>query len=347
MPGGNSNTSIIGGMFGLQATPDEDAQYPPFLADTSFFLINSRSSIWYLINSLKPRQVWCPSYLCHTIIDAINRTESRINFFEVDDQLSIPKNNWVKKVEKGDIVIFINYFGFPTEERILSDVKEAGAWIVSDSSQTLFLSNGEDNIDFSIYSPRKIIGIVDGGIICQHSKLEMDMIKLEQPEDSWWLRAFQASILRRDFDIQGNDRKWFEIFQETEKESPIGAYKMSDLSKGLLLNHFNYNRIFDKRRENYSTLATRLESIALKPYLPENVAPLGFPIIVSNRDSVRESLFKNQIYPPVHWDIKNWTPERFRKSHALSREIMTIPCDQRYDTDTMEMIADHLLRVIQ
>jgi len=346
MSAGKLNSSIVGGMFGLQTTPDEDIQYPPFLIDNHLLLVNARSSIWYLTESLKPKHVWCPSYLCHTITDAIKKTNSIIRFYEVDDHLSIPSNDWIDQVVNGDIVIFINYFGFPIENKVLLDTKDAGAWIVLDSSQTLFPSNTEDVIDFTIYSPRKFIGIVDGGIICQHCDLDLNKIELKQPPESWWISAFQASILRKEFDLLGGNRKWFELFQETERDSPLGAFEMSDLSRVLMINHFNYGRISSKRRENYKYLANKLGNFALYPQLPENVVPLGFPIKNSERDVIREFLFTQEIYPPIHWNINGQVPDKFKKSHKLSKEIMTIPCDQRYDTATMDRIADLILKVI-
>jgi dTDP-4-amino-4,6-dideoxygalactose transaminase len=340
------NTSIVGGMFGLQTSPDEDATFPPFLSDNYLLMINARSSIWHIAETLKPKQVWCPSYLCHTLIDAVEKTNSKLRFYEIDDKLSIPSNDWIRHVENGDIVIFINYFGFPTENKILLEAKEAGAWLVLDSSQTLFSSNSENIIDFTVYSPRKIIGIVDGGVICQHSEIALTPRILNEPTESWWLKAFHASTLRRDFDLMGNNKDWFNLFQETEKDSPIGAFKMSEFSKMIMFYHFNYNRISYKRRENYKQLATRLGTLAIYPQIPDNVVPLGFPIKIDKRDIIREFLFTEEIFPPIHWNIDRQVPKKYRKSHKLSTEIMTIPCDQRYGIDTMDRIADLILKVI-
>jgi len=61
---------------------------------------------------------------------------------------------------------------------------------------------------------------------------------------------------------------------------------------------------------------------------------------VQNRDRLRQILFDQEIYPPVHWPIQDVVSEKFIESHRLSAEIMTLPCDQRYDIRDMERMAE-------
>ena len=49
---------------------------------------------------------------------------------------------------------------------------------------------------------------------------------------------------------------------------------MSELSKALLLNSFDYSTIAQRRVDNYRILAHKLDSVALFPYLPAQVIPL-------------------------------------------------------------------------
>jgi hypothetical protein len=73
--------------------------------------------------------------------------------------------------------------------------------------------------------------------------------------------------------------------------------------------------------------------------------PLGFPVRLRNRDTVRQGMFKHDIYPPVHWPIKGKVPVEFRASHRLARQVMTIPCDQRYSVEEMKRVAGVLRRL--
>ena len=152
----------------------------------------------------------------------------------------------------------------------------------------------------------------------------------------------EATINRREFDKYGGKRYWYQLFQAT-KTAPCGYYAMSDLSRQLLYTGFDYSEIAKKRIDNYLVLSSMLKDIALFPTLSKETVPLGFPVRDSRRDIIREKLFQEQIYPPVHWSLDKVTPEEFHESHNLSDNIMTLPCDQRYDKTDMERIAQIVL----
>jgi hypothetical protein len=332
-------TKIIGGMFGLQASPDSNTSSPPFLRNRSVYLINARSGIWLLVHQLAPRQVWCPSYLCHTILVAVKGSVANVRFYETSYDLAISSFEWLDHVQQGDLVILINYFGFGCDSACAIQAREHGAWVLEDASQALLSGNAGQFSDFVLFSPRKFLGIPDGGILCSNCDVHFQGVDLETPAAEWWLWAFSASVLRREFDVYGGARPWFELFQKTESDAPIGPFAMSELSKALLLNSFDYSTIAQRRVDNYRILAHKLDSVALFPYLPAQVIPLGFPIRIKERDKVRQALFAHEIYPPVHWAIQEDVPKEYRDSHKLASDIMTLPCDQRYDGDDMARMA--------
>jgi hypothetical protein len=111
---------------------------------------------------------------------------------------------------------------------------------------------------------------------------------------------------------------------------------MSELSKNLLEHGFDYSSIIRKRIENYRFLDKYLGEFALFSELPTDVVPLGYPIRLKNRDHVRQMLFDDNIYPPVHWPISGVVPKRFIGSHRLADTILTLVCDHRYNMSDME-----------
>jgi hypothetical protein len=137
------------------------------------------------------------------------------------------------------------------------------------------------------------------------------------------------------------------VFQEVKAANPIGPYAMSELTRFLLYHSFNYEAIVQQRVNNYRLLADRLGEVAIFPELARDTVPLGFPIRVKNRDRVRQRLFEHEIYPPVHWAIQGIVPEQFTDSHRLAAEIMTLPCDQRYDNNEMEWMARLVLKELR
>ena len=158
----------------------------------------------------------------------------------------------------------------------------------------------------------------------------------------WWMETTRASILRAEFDRYGGERKWFEIFQKTEASAPLEPFQMSDLTLLILRHAVDWQKVSIRRRDNYKFLASELGQIALIPELIRDVVPLGFPVRLKERERIRQALFAEKIFPQFHWPIAGFVPSEFEASHRLASEIMTLPCDQRYNRSDMERVVRQL-----
>jgi dTDP-4-amino-4,6-dideoxygalactose transaminase len=280
------------------------------------------------------------------MVTAINQSEKQptVRFYEVNYDLKMNASGWLEDVKERDLVVFIDYFGFPYDNTYAIDAQKKGAWIIEDASQSLLSTHIGHNSDFVLFSPRKFLGVPDGGILKSKIDVELFNIKLQEPPANWWLQAFTATVLRREFDLYGGDRRWFPLFREADINGPIGPYSISELSKFLLRHCFDYPSISKQRIENYNVLSHILDEFALFTNLPTGVVPLGFPIRLKNRDQVRNVLFEHNIYPPVHWPIHSVVPKDFTSSHRLADDIMTLLCDQRCNPQDMERMAEIVLQ---
>lgn len=338
---------MIGGMFGLPGRLLEKPCKPTFLRGNPILLFNARSGIKLVIDQLRPGAVWLPSYLCPSILSAIDLEFSSIKFYPVGKDLSVVSNDFLADLRPDDLFLCIDYFGFPYDGYLLEQVQQCGCKILRDCSQALFFDFHKDQVsDFHLFSPRKFLGVPDGGILQAKSKITFQSLNLTLNDEETFITMLQAVILRRDFDLFGDNREWFDYFQRGETLFKPNASPMSDLSQLLLRNGFDYEFIQVQRRKNYIVLAERLSQIALFPLLPDNVVPLGFPVVVPDRDAVRARLFEQEVYPPIHWDIHRIVPAKYEDSRELADHIMTLPCDQRYDENDMFYMADNLLRLL-
>jgi len=340
-----SNHKIIGGMFGLPHELHHKKPIDPgrwlFLNNSNLFLANARSGIWILIDQLKPRNVWMPSYLCPTMVHAVNKEKTNLRFYEIDYDLKIASMDWINHIQTNDLVIIIDYFGFPLNTKVTTAIKEQGGWILEDACQAMLSQHVGNHSDFVLFSPRKFIGVPEGGILASCCDIKFQDIQLHPTSISWWLKMLEATISRREFDRYGRDHHWYKLFRKNEAESPCGYYAMSELSRNLLFSSFDYLSIARHRINNYSLLVSELKEYALFPVLPKGTVPLGFPVRNVDRDQVRNNLFKKKIYPPVHWAIDGVVPSEFRDSLLLADHIMTLVCDQRYIANDMLRIVDN------
>ncbi len=165
----SSDNKIIGGMFGLPETVEPKVAIEPhqwkFLDDANLFLANGRSGIMVLMDSLAPANVWMPSYLSPTMIEAVDQKKTNLRFYEVDYNLHVSSTDWVDQIQTGDLVVMIDYFGFPLSSKFTGLVKEQGGYVLEDACQALLSDHTGRYSDFVLFSPRKTIGVPDGGIL--------------------------------------------------------------------------------------------------------------------------------------------------------------------------------------
>jgi len=332
----------MGGMFGLELfNTVKVMQVPRFLNEHYRLLATARCAVKLLVRTLHPATVWLPSYICGVLIEAAREPGVRVRFYSVGESLQVMEDDWLSEIIAGDLVIFADYFGFDTWSSHGARAKTRGARIVEDACQAMLNKNFSPHSDYVIFSPRKFIGVPDGGILLAKKDAYLPETYLPPPPAKWLLRATNAAIIRSEFDRYGGDQRWFKMFRWIERNGPLEPTRMSDLSAGIL-QVVDWAFIKRRRRQNYKFLSAELGDLAIFPDLSLDVVPLGFPICIPNRDRVRRSLFDEQIYPPVHWDIADVVPHEFAASHRLASQIMTLPCDQRYDRDEMLHMTSRL-----
>jgi len=339
---------LIGGVFGLPLRVPEVVEQGSetwlFQRSDALRLVNARSGFSLLGELLRPRKAWLPSYLCQAVVQGFQAGEVPVEFFPVNDRLFCEAGGWLDRVQPGDLVVRINYFGFLNTDPTFEELLNRGAWIIDDAAQALLTEGIGAAARFVVYSPRKFVGVPEGACLVPMLPAPQKWPALHPIPAAWWLETFSASQLRRDFDLGGGNRDWFSKFQNAEQNALIGPYAMSDFSGHLLDRGFDFSAIALNRRANYRHLLEHLHEFALLHELPDGVVPLGFPIRVENRDAVREQLFRDEVFPPVHWALDGFVPDSFALSHYLARETMTLPCDQRYGEDDMRRLSEAFLR---
>jgi hypothetical protein len=336
--------AIIGGMFGLEtgatdAPGERSESLPVCLAGRRLLLSTGRSAFTLLTRTLRPATVWLPSYLCGVVMGAFPAQLTRVRFYAVDESLRIADTDWLREIQAGDMVVFIDYFGFNQWSDSGAEARKRGAWIVEDAWQALLNERFCDYSHYVIFSPRKFVGVPDGGILLAQGDTSLPEQNFPAPPTRWWIEAFTASQLRAEFDRHGGERRWFELFRKTGAEGPLEPYRMSELSQLILENAIDFAGVSRRRRDNFRLLARALPELAMFVELPDEVVPLGFPIRLAERDRVRQALFEEQIYPPTHWPLDGFIPKEFSTSHALAGKILTLPCDQRYGEDDIERMV--------
>ena len=339
---------LVGGLLGIEEITNTPSEDPGFFDGSHLRLTDARSGIWLLVELLSPKTVWMPSFVCKVMIEAVDKAGVPVCHFELDYDMRMHSTDWIHEVQANDLVIFLDYMGYPSHSDCTKQLREKKAWILDDASQA-WPSNTQSNIaDFTLYSPRKFLGLPDGAVLCFHNNSDlMTDVNLELPPQDWIMKSLAVVQWRRDFDRWNATNPWQELFKTVNDTFPLGPYQMSAFSHMMMTYGINFQHIANRRNANYVILNKLLHDIALFPNAPLDMVPLGFPIRVNNRQDLQDHLLNHNVTSGAAWNLQGVIPNRYKESHRLSKDIITLPCDQRYNEDDMVYVAETIRKHIK
>jgi dTDP-4-amino-4,6-dideoxygalactose transaminase len=302
---------------------------------------NGRSALNALLKLGARRCLWLPAYCCESLAQAVKGTGLQIRYYPITKTLSPDFEHLSRAFEPADLVLVIDYFGRPADLALREFAKARPDidWI-EDRSQALD-PGGEDWADYILYSPRKLLGVPDGGILVSRGK------PLPSPgsagrKDVDFIRA--ALLRYEDIDEQDN-AVWHLANRDYEVAMAVSDMPMSRLTHHILQTA-DASWIAGRRRTNYQYLMRHLADLAVLPHEELTFTPLGFPIWTKARQKLAGRLAAQGIFAAHHWPSLPSEKTDYPKAHKLAERILTLPCDQRYDQNDMAQIVAAVRGVI-
>jgi len=302
-----------------------------------WLLHNARSALNALWSMARPRRIWLPAYICSEVASAIPpNLEGR--YYPVDEELSPRIDFLSRQVLDGDHVLVIDYFGRPPTRDFIAFARGLPnvGWIEdrAHSLEPVDIAWA----DWQLYSPRKLFGVPDGGILVSRQKELKPLVTISATDLS-----FALPSLERFEDRDENDnQRWYDNYLRQEAAMSVGLQGMSRLSLEVL-NACDANVDSELRRRNYKILHRRLDKWAFFPDLAISFAPLGFPLRVKSAEKLCHRLSEVRIFAARHWRHIPSDPSIFPFEHQLAGELVTLPCDYRYEDSDMQRVADAVL----
>lgn len=308
--------------------------------EAGWYFHNARSALATLLAQQRPSRVWLPAFVCVEVAATVPPGTATM-YYTLDDDLYPRVDLLARSLQEGDCVVGVEYFGrpLPSEFRELVAHRRDVGWIEDRAHALAPAKLGWG--DWLLYSPRKVTGVPDGGVLVARSKTLPPSSTVPLVDMS-----FVAPALARfeDFDECHNER-WYAAYRDIESRMAVGNLQMSRLTSQLL-RQSNADADGALRRRNFAILAERLERHAfIRDHTPE-FAPLGFPIHTNDAQNVSESLARQRIFAARHWKELPSDAAVFRAEHNLAATLLTLPCDYRYDTSDMYRVADAVLRLL-
>ena len=322
------------------------------------YFTTGRSALKYLLRYLieDDSRFLLPSYLCESILSPLKELDIDYKFYKINKNLQINIEDLKSKIKKDDIIIVLHYFGFTQPDNILRKLnktkEEYNSIIIEDTTHSVFTNNEFNGIigDYIITSLRKWLPIPDGAFLA--SNFSLGDYEIDKGYNYFSFNNLLGQFLKYYYLNKKNIKKdiFLNIFEKAESyidKNKNNITEITDFSYNIL-KKINYKEIKLKRQNNYRELLSNLINLKdikiLYNNINENIVPLGFPIIVNDRENLKKFLIKEEIYPPVHWKLpKEISSQKFNKSIEVSKSILTIPCDQRYNIEDMKHISEKIL----
>jgi selenocysteine lyase/cysteine desulfurase len=278
-----------------------------------------------------------PAYSCGEIASAVPPgLEHR--YYPVGQTLTPSVDFLSAQVRAGDHVLAIAYFGRPVGPDFadLARSRPDVGW-VEDRAQALDLAAPAFG-DWLVYSPRKLLGVPDGGVLVGRTKALAAIDPLPPTNVEFMLPS-----LERFEDVEEVDNeRWYSDYAREERLMRVEATAMSRLSLELL-KRFDVATDGELRRTNFEILHQRLHRYAFLPEVRPSFAPLGFPVRIESAATLSACLAEQRIFAARHWQNLPSDPSAFPDEHQLAKELLTLPCDYRYREEDMHRVANAVI----
>jgi len=290
-------------------------------------LVNSGSNaLEYALHTLADvRCIWLPYFTCHILLKPLNNMGVAYKFYHINERLELADHI---QLGDGEYLLVTNYYGIKDAyiERLTGIY---GNRMIIDNAQA-FYANPLENI-CTIYSPRKFLGIPDGGIACGVDRNQADSMTT----DTSSFRRFSHLIKRYDLgadaayeDFKANDMALAESRME----------RMSCLTKSLLYS-VNHEKVKRVRNTNFSQLDKELQAHNQLCFDRNGYeCPLVYPFLTPDGMELKKYLIANKIYCATYWpNVFDWCKQE-DVEYKLAKNVVCLPIDQRYNEEDMKRI---------
>lgn len=338
------------------------------IENQGLLLSGGESAIRFILNKISFKYneiIALPSYLCPTILKLVINLKIKYKFYNINEKLEIDTESIEKLIKEFKVkaVFFIDYFGFYHNEKsrnFFKSLRTKNILIIEDAVQAFWIKGKDEFIgDYVFNSYRKFLPIDGSLVICRENLNSLKTLNkyliYKEAKDEYFKLMEKARIKKTNFILKGigEEDEYLDLFKKANKEyyNRKNVFKINSIHKEYL-NYLPENKLLENRNENYNYILKSLKNIReitllnTKENLESNT-PLAIPILIKNRDEIRMTLMKEKIYLPIHWNLKNQCfINNFKASSDISKNILSLPIDWRYEVGDMEFLVYKLKKIL-
>ncbi|NOR69317.1 MAG: hypothetical protein GQ532_06405 [Methylomarinum sp.] len=294
---------------------------------------SARAAFYALLEEGKPNRVWMPNYICDSMILPLHSLNIEVKFYDLTIDLDVSESVVLKK---SDWLLYVNYFGICSAQEIKLLNRFNSNQLVFDHSQGFFTPPSKCLA--TIYSPRKFFGVPDGGYLFTD-------IQITEPTEVDGQAVYRCEHLLQRLD--DNIEFGYDLYKKNEESfRDVRPFKMATLTNNLL-SSLNYAEIKNIRNVNFKMLHERLEKINLfKICIASIDGALCYPLLIDD-SKLKIQLLKKRIFVATYWEEVQNRAKASSLECFLVKNLIAIPCDQRYNKIDMEFVVDCIFKIVE
>lgn len=318
----------IGGYFGLA-----DIEEGVFPYAGGILLNTGRNALEYILRAIVGiHRVYLPRHTCQAVLEPLRKLRIPWSFYSINADFEMADDI---SLEEGEFIIANNYFGIK-DAYIRQLAGKYHHHLIVDCAQALFAEPIPGTKSF--YSPRKFVGVADGGVAflddsCSISVPVSGTDSSEKHNSHLYTRKLSGA------------EAGFREFQENEKKLDDKPIQWMSETTREALNHIDYTAIASIRNANFSYLHIYLRSCNLLADCLDKGegTPMVYPLLLDNGAELRKILIDRKIFIAQYWpDVLTRCPGDSFEAF-LANNLVALPIDQRYGKEEM----DRILQVIE
>ncbi len=313
-----NNLKEIGGYFELELRRGRE-YYPDAIK-----LNSARNCLKYILMAQKPSKIHMPYYMQEGMMEKSIREMVELEFYNINERFELSRDISVKEDEK---IVYNNYYA-SKDEYIKKLAKKYVGKLIVDNTHA-FYSKPLQGIDTLYSLGSKYFGVPGGGYLFTTKKINKEF---EQD----YAHAKLNHMLGR---VEKPASEFFDAFQESKRGRNNQEIKFMSKMAISILSSIDYESIKIIRERNFYYLHSFLKNInELELDFSSIEGPMVYPLLIIN-DNLRQTLINNKVYVPMFWKeiLETKGANDFEKK--ISKYLLPLPIDQRYDITDMNAIV--------
>ena len=319
--------SAIGGYFELEFPKPR-----PFLYPAAYEFQSARAAFLAQLRAAKPTRVFMPHYICDSMLSPLEKAGVECCFYFIDSDFNVIDDF---DFFESDWLFYVNYFGVCGKniERLFETYNPLQ--LILDHSQAFYTP--PTNCLATIYSARKFFGVPDGGLL-------ITSLPIREPQtiDHGSLARAIPGLTR----LAETPEAGYIDYQKSEYTlAQCEPLKMSHLSRRIL-HSVNFESARLRRNENFYFLHLRLGCLNEFSFDLRGIdGPLCYPFLILSA-GLRKFLIGERVFVANYWPEISGRGRGDCLEMRFARDLLPLPCDQRYDLQDMQRVAELCLNFL-